>query len=325
MELIKWDKLKYQIETCQDITELSKLSPALEAVQQWAKQSQQSKETQDAIGAYRIDLERKRGQWVKENIPEEGAKGIGVRPKTATLSSVGILHHESANLRALADIPDEVIEKFKTDTQASKKEELTLKGAVRLAKKLKREKARAENAVIVETSVCEKPKLAHYQTIVVDPPWDISEIGDNEPFARSEPTYKSMSIKEIIDEHTEQYAATNCHLYLWVINRMIFLPEQIIKAWGFRYVTMLTWCKPSIGMGNYYRNNTEHIMFCIKGKLPLLRNDIGTHFNAARGHRGHSSKPDEFYNLIETCSPGPRLDYFARDERNGWDTFGKEL
>jgi len=114
--LIKWDKLKYRIETCKDIIELSKLSPILDAVQQWGKQSRQSKKTQDTIGAYRIDLERKRGEWIKENIPEEGLLLRGQkRPRdNPTLKDAGIGHHESPKLRALADIPDEIIEEFKT-------------------------------------------------------------------------------------------------------------------------------------------------------------------------------------------------------------------
>ncbi len=331
-ELVKWDKIKNEISQAKDIVHLSKLSVGLEAIAKWSKQSNQSLETQNEIAEYRLRLDRKRGEWVIKNIPEGGGESGGRPTKnpaekgrvSPTLSQAGISHHESPILRGLAELPEKEFEKI-IEKPKKRHTELTRKLAVRAVKGMKREKARQENAALIETNVCEKPKLNHYQTIVVDPPWDISEMGDNEPFARSEPTYKSMTIEEIMNEHIEQYAKKNCHLYLWGINRMIFSPETIIEAWGFRYVTLLTWCKETIGMGNYYRNNTEHIFFCVKGKLPILRNDLGTWFKWPRGSGGHSSKPDEFYKLIETCSPGPRLDYFARTERIGWDVYGEEL
>ncbi len=109
------------------------------------------------------------------------------------------------------------------------------------------------------------------------------------------------------------------------VNRMLFKSETVLEAWGFRYITTITWCKPPIGMGNYFRNSTEQILFGIKGSLQLFRRDVGTWFRASRGPGGHSSKPNEFYELIETCSPGPRLEYFARDERKNWDVYGGEI
>ncbi len=257
-------------------------------------------ETERAKG----ELFRGNQQLPRENIP--------------TLADLGLTKRESIESQFLATLSDEKFEQLKTG-------DISMVKLGREAKKEKRENARAENAKLIESNICDKPQLNHYQTIVVDPPWDISELGDNEPFGRSEPTYSSMTVKEIINEQIDQYATPNCHLYLWGINRMVFYTEQVIKAWGFRYVTMLTWCKPVIGMGNYYRNNTEHIFFGIRGKLPLLRNDAGTWFQAKRGDKGHSSKPNEFYKLIETCSPGPRLDYFAREPRKGWDSYGAEL
>ncbi|MFC1895336.1 MT-A70 family methyltransferase [Thermodesulfobacteriota bacterium] len=327
--LIRWDKLKAEIATSKDIVQLSKLSIGLDAIQKWAKQSEQSLETQNEIAEFRLRLDRKRGQWINENIPERpgnprdqlAQNGQLIKP---TLKAAGIGHHESPILRSLADLSDDEFEQIISEPK-EKNKELTRQSAVYAIKKKKREEARVRNAEIVEGSVCEKPKLNHYQTIVVDPPWDISELGDNEPFARSEPTYRSMTINEIIEERIDQYAADNCHLYLWAINRMIFAPKTVIEAWGFRYVTTLTWCKETIGMGNYYRNNTEHIFFCIKGRLSLLRNDVPTWHKWPRGLRGHSSKPDEFYDLVSECSPGPRLDYFARNERRGWDVYGGEL
>ncbi len=81
--------------------------------------------------------------------------------------------------------------------------------------------------------------------------------------------------------------------------------------------------KPSYGMGNYYRGSTEHVLFGVRGSLPLDRHDLGTHFEADRPGK-HSSKPPEFYEMVESASPGPYLEMFARDLRPGWKVWGAE-
>lgn len=111
-------------------------------------------------------------------------------------------------------------------------------------------------------------------------------------------------------------------MYLWVTNRSLPKAFVLIEAWGFRYVTCLTWCKPSIGMGNYFRGSTEQILFAVKGSQQLKRHDVGTHFTAPRG-KGHSAKPDEFYQLVESCSYAPFIDIFGRKERDGWSVWGE--
>jgi N6-adenosine-specific RNA methylase IME4 len=98
----------------------------------------------------------------------------------------------------------------------------------------------------------------------------------------------------------------------------------LLERWGFRCVTKLTWCKPHFGMGNYFRGSTEDVLFGVKGSLPLLRHDVGTWFAADRD-REHSAKPEEFYRLVETCSPGPWLEMFARRPRKGWVSWGAEV
>jgi N6-adenosine-specific RNA methylase IME4 len=96
-----------------------------------------------------------------------------------------------------------------------------------------------------------------------------------------------------------------------------------MDSWDFRYITCLTWCKPSIGMGNYFRGSTEHVLFGVRGSLALLRHDVGTWFQADRGAQ-HSSKPGEFCEFVESCSPGPWLEIFSRTRRRGWVSWGAE-
>ena len=141
-------------------------------------------------------------------------------------------------------------------------------------------------------------------------------------FGRAKQTYATMPIDEIAALPVGEIANDNAHLYLWITNRNLAKGFALLDAWGFRYVTMLTWVKPSFGMGNYYRGGTEQILFGVRGSLPLLRHDVGTHFEAPRGARGHSANPDEFYKLVETCLPGPRINIFARSKRLGSTVWG---
>lgn len=133
-----------------------------------------------------------------------------------------------------------------------------------------------------------------------------------------------MPISEIAALPVAKLADKDCHLYLWITNRSLPKGFDLLKAWGFRYVTCLTWVKPSFGVGNYFRGQTEHVLFGVKGSQLLKRKNQGTVFNAKRGPRGHSSKPQEFYELVASCSYGPYIDMFGRTQRDGWMLWGED-
>ena len=184
------------------------------------------------------------------------------------------------------------------------------------------EDVRQENTKKIEELASPLDAQGLFQTIVIDPPWDWGDEGDVNQFGCARPDYHTMPIEEIEQLPVGKIANENCHLYLWVTNRSLPKAFRLIEAWGFRYVTCLTWVKPSVGVGNYFRGSTEQILFGVKGSLPIKRHDVGTHFNAPRG-KGHSAKPDEFYTLVESCSYGPYIDIFGRKEREGWSVWGE--
>ena len=126
-----------------------------------------------------------------------------------------------------------------------------------------------------------------------------------------------LPVAELADE--------DCHLYLWITNRSLPKGFSLLDAWGFRYVTMLTWPKPSFGMGNYFRGQTEQVLFGVKGSQALKRKNASTLLPTwGRGPGGHSSKPMEFYEFVESCSPGPFVELFSRQQRDGWSTWGAD-
>lgn len=160
-----------------------------------------------------------------------------------------------------------------------------------------------------------------FSTISIDPPWDWGDEGDSEQFGRAMPTYKTMPFAEIKNLPVLSRAKPDCHLYLWITNRSLPKGFELLDTWGFRFITLLTWGKPHYGMGNYFRGQTEQIMFGVKGSLPLLRHDVGTLFQFNRGNN-HSSKPDGIFDVLASCSPEPRLEMFARTPHEGWIPWG---
>jgi N6-adenosine-specific RNA methylase IME4 len=156
-----------------------------------------------------------------------------------------------------------------------------------------------------------------FSTIVIDPPWRYENTITR---GAAEDHYPTMSMDELAA--LEMPAADDAHLYLWVTNGFLREGFDLMDAWGFTYKACLTWCKPQIGMGNYFRNSTEHVYFGLKGSLPTNANNVPTWFVADRTR--HSAKPECFYDLVEMSSPGPRLEMFARRRRLGWHTWGNE-
>lgn len=170
-----------------------------------------------------------------------------------------------------------------------------------------------------------------YRTIVADPPWFYERSTGLGGTRAAADNYPTMTNVEIAALPVRALADDSAHLYLWVTNPRLFRehddglgPREMMEAWGFRYTTTLTWHKTGApGMGFYFRGDTEHVLFGVRGKCPIAPDlRVSNHFAAPR--TGHSSKPDRFYEIVERVSPGPRLEMFARRRRVDWDVWGNE-
>ena len=171
-----------------------------------------------------------------------------------------------------------------------------------------------------------------YGTILADPPWRFSNrTGKMAPEHRRLCRYNTLTFKEIKALPVAEVAAEQSHLYLWVPNALVAEGLEVLAAWGFTYKTNIIWHKirkdggpDGRGVGFYFRNTAEMVLFGIRGKLRT--NKPGrTQVNIIKTRkREHSRKPDELYNIIESCSPGPYLELFARGKREGWSLWGNE-
>jgi len=159
-----------------------------------------------------------------------------------------------------------------------------------------------------------------YRTIVADPPWDY---GNKATRGSTRKHYQTMSVEAICALGVAERAADDAHLYLWVTNGFIREGFDVLAAWGFTYKTCITWAKTQIGLGNYFRGATEHVLFGTRGGLRTNDRNVRNWFEAPRGK--HSAKPDYFYDLVEKASSGPYLEMFARRARLGdWHYWGNE-
>lgn len=171
-----------------------------------------------------------------------------------------------------------------------------------------------------------------FKTILADPPWRFTNrTGKVAPEHRRLGRYGTMSLEEICDLPVQEIAAKDAHLYLWVPNAL--LPEgiKVLESWGFRYVSNVVWAKrrkdggpDGRGVGFYFRNVTELLLFGVRGSmrtLPPARSQVNM---IESRKREHSRKPDEQYDLIEKCSPGPYLEMFARYPQPDWSVWGDE-
>ena len=171
-----------------------------------------------------------------------------------------------------------------------------------------------------------------YSTILADPPWQFqNRTGKMAPEHKRLLRYPTMELKEILELPVSRLAAAKSHLYLWVPNALLQEGLKVMEAWGFTYKTNIVWHKirkdrgsDGRGVGFYFRNVTELILFGVRGSLRTLQPGRTQVNLIATRKREHSRKPDEIYELIEACSPGPFLELFARFERQEWDQWSNE-
>jgi N6-adenosine-specific RNA methylase IME4 len=186
-----------------------------------------------------------------------------------------------------------------------------------------------------------------YRTIVADPPWPMRWTGGgstrvngrgerhpNHRFRQPELDYPTMSIDDIAALPVDGLAEADAHLYVWVPDRFLIdgVGGRVVRAWGFEPGRLLVWRKTGFGLGRFPRPQHECVIVSKRGSLAYSRGDVGSvqtwkteyESKGGRANRVHSRKPDGFQDLVESASPGPYLELFARRQRLGWDTWGDE-
>jgi N6-adenosine-specific RNA methylase IME4 len=319
-----------QLETLQQARELLELAGSpqearrvvqfAEAMRHVARQADMGLDAQNEAAELKLRAQRRLGEMLagmdlKAGRPQETVT-LGDRFLLQDLAgefeiSLTAAKNLSANYQALARIPEDLFDTKIAELRMMRKE-LTTSALVRYAKLLR-----------TTEDVADIPlPPGKFVTIEADPPWNLAFGAPKGPFGKY-PTMELEAIKEM-GEKVLARAADNAHLYLWAVSSMLPEAFEVMEAWGFTYRTVITWYKTNgFGMGHHYRSQTEQVLFGVLGNLDTLRSDQANYFAAPR--RGHSAKPALFYEIVESMSPGPRLRLFARDEREGWESWGNEI
>lgn len=172
----------------------------------------------------------------------------------------------------------------------------------------------------------------HYKCIVADPPWPmtrrkgtlIAGATDTPAMKTVSLDYPTMTAEEIAALPVKEWAnSEGCHLYLWTTQSFLRQAYNVLDSWGFKQGAILVWSKPPKGVCGTWVASAEFCIFARRGRLSHIKRHIGTVFCASR--RRHSEKPELFQDMIETISPGPYLELFARRHRPGWTVWGNEV
>ncbi|MGH9844183.1 MAG: MT-A70 family methyltransferase [Blastocatellia bacterium] len=171
-----------------------------------------------------------------------------------------------------------------------------------------------------------------FGTILADPPWRFTNrTGKMAPEHRRLSRYSTLTEDEIKALPVVEALAEQSHLYLWVPNALLKEGLAVMEAWGFTYKTNIVWHKvrkdggpDGRGVGFYFRNTTELVLFGVRGHLRTLAPGRSQVNIIKSQKREHSRKPDELFDIIESCSPGPYLELFARGHRASWHQWGDQ-
>jgi len=249
------------------------------------------------IGKIILDSGYRKGTWEDKH-------------KQKFMIELGIQHATFSNMVKLGDMEET---EFSSVTRNFPSYYLwTHKGS--LAKKAKRER---EIAVLREAIKFIEPPKQLYDVVVLDPPWNYGT-EYNPDTRRVASPYPEMSVEEI--KNLTLPTTENCVLWLWTTNAFMHDAFHILEAWGFQPKTILTWVKNRIGVGEWLRGQTEHCILAVKGQPTISLKSQSTVLHAP--NKGHSEKPTEFYDFVDSLCVGWKLDYFARKKREGWHVLG---
>jgi len=172
-----------------------------------------------------------------------------------------------------------------------------------------------------------------FSCVLADPPWRFqNRTGKMAPEHQRLLRYPTMTLEDILELPVPRITAAKSHLYLWVPNALVAEGLEVMSRWGFTYKSNLVWYKTrkdggpvGRGVGFYFRNVTELVLFGVKGNMRTLPPGRRQTNIICGRKREHSRKPDQLYKIIEECSPGPYLELFARHHRPGWAQWGNEI
>lgn len=318
-ELVKTQAARRAIAEARDVDEVKDIRDKAEAVRQYAKQAGLGLEMINDAAEIKLRAERRAGEMLAVMEKNDGGRptktGNSVLPVLEpTLEEMGVSKMESSRWQRMAELPEADFERHVSETRDAGKE-LSTASVLRLA-------AQQDTPDATETPAFPTGK---FRCLVIDPPWPVEKIVRVErPLQNQTLDYPIMQIEEIAALPVRDlFDPAGCHVYLWVTHKFMPAGLELFSRWNVQYQCLMTWVKPT-GMTPFsWMYNTEHVLFGHAGSLKLEKLGLKLAFDAPVV--GHSVKPDIFYDRVLLASPGPRLEMFARRDREGFKVWGNEI
>lgn len=316
--LAKFNAARRALAEATRIDEVKQVRDQAEALRLYVKQQKGTLQMQNQCAEIKLRAERRAGEILGElGQVRRGRPGKG--DMMSPLSEIGISKKQSSRWQAEAAIPEAVFEGY-VETARGAGDEITQAGLLRSAAR-RRAELKRRDCEEIRRRPAKRPD-GKYRCIVVDPPWPMGWIHRDARPKQAGLHYPTMAEAELEVFPIRELAQDDCHLYLWTTHKFLPMAFRLAPAWGFKYQCLMTWVK-NVGMTPFsWMYSTEHVLFCRRGNPELLRKGLRLDFSAKV--REHSRKPDEFYDIVRRASPGPRIDVFSREKRDGFDQYGNE-
>ena len=322
MQLEKISAFRAELAIAETIEDIKHLDTKASAIAEIARKEKVGKSAQDEVGAFRCDIEAKKGAWLDEYFPQGGDRIATL--KDARLVDHGINYNQSSNARLVskeAELVAQAIEELKQDG----KKVVTPNAVVSIVRNKKRkEKIEKQKEEIINNAL-ESP-TGDFDVIVIDPPWDYAEKGGfsykQHDFEgnRGGVDYSTMPLNEI--GNIKLPAKDDSVLFLWTTHAFLKDSFSLLDEWGYNYKATIVWNKVNMGMGRVIRMQCEFCLLATIGN-PIISGESERDIITEK-RREHSRKPEAFYDMVERMCVGRKLDYFSREDRKEWSVYGAE-
>lgn len=285
--------------------------------------TQKLAEAQDIAEAV-LDAEVRIGELMREVPKAQGTRtdielcnNADKKFKAEVIKESGFTPMQVSRFETLAAHP-EVVEQVKAEARES--EEVVTRSAVLGRIKNEQRKEMIQRQVEeIEKGNIEKPD-GLFDVIAIDPPWNYGTSFDADGRRVANP-YPEMTQEQL--KAIEIPAKENCVMFLWTTQKFIWDAKELLDTWGFTYRSMIVWDKEKIGMGDLIRMQCEFCLVGIKGS-PVFKDNHSVRDIIREPRREHSRKPEEFYRIVDSLCAGRKLDFFSREERTGWFSYGND-
>ena len=328
MNLIKYEQACTALAAAKAVDEVKDIRDKAEAIRAYARQAKNKQLEVDAA-EIRLRAERRLGEMLRDQKATVGlakggqpyqSTGAKTEPVAPTLADAGIDKKLSARAQKLAAVPEEKFEGMVAEwkDRVSQENERVTTNLLKEGERVINE-ARDTGSGLTVSDLSKLPEN-HFGTVYADPPWLYGNQGTR---AATGNHYDGMSVQQMCEMPVPRLAQQNAHLHLWTTNAFLFSAREVMEAWGFTYKSCFVWVKPQMGIGNYWRVSHEFLLLGVRGSLSFANKGLMSWAEIPRGK--HSSKPEEVRNLIQSASPGPYLELFARHVTPGWTCWGNEI